>query len=70
MITIYLNSEACQVDKIQTLHELLQQHGRLGLGPTTFAVAINNQFIPRSAYKATVLKADDRVDIIVPMQGG
>jgi sulfur carrier protein len=35
-----------------------------------FAVAINNKHVPRTAYATTILKMDDRVDIIVPMQGG
>jgi sulfur carrier protein len=67
MITIYINDEACKVKKTQTLHELLQQKNQLDLH---FAVAINNQHIPRIAYHTTVLKAGDRVAIIVPMQGG
>ena len=35
-----------------------------------FAVAINQQFIPRSRYDVTTLKKGDDVEILAPMQGG
>lgn len=34
------------------------------------AVAVNQNVIPNSAYAQTPLKADDRVEILMPMQGG
>lgn len=36
----------------------------------TFAVAINQEFVPKSQYDTTFLKAGDRVDVVTPMQGG
>jgi sulfur carrier protein len=36
----------------------------------TFAVAVNDQFIPKGAYETTLLNHGDRIDIIAPMQGG
>jgi sulfur carrier protein len=47
----------------QFLMEVLQQQG-------TYAVALNHHFIPRHAYETTALAEDDRLDIIIPMQGG
>ena len=67
MISIYLNNKVQQIEPIQQLDEFLmnndftQQH---------FAVAINDQLVPRTAWRSTRLNQDDRVDIIVPMQGG
>jgi len=36
----------------------------------TFAVAVNNSFVPTGAYQSTPLNQGDRIDIITPMQGG
>ncbi|WED43767.1 sulfur carrier protein ThiS [Legionella cardiaca] len=67
MISIYLNEEACQIESTQSLHDLLIQKK---IVDQHFAVAINNHLVPRAVYKTTTLYAGDRVDIIVPMQGG
>lgn len=66
MITIYFNEEAQQI-KSQSLQDFLLHKNYIDLH---FASAINNQFIPRTAYSTTLLSEGDRVDIIVPMQGG
>ncbi len=35
-----------------------------------FAVAVNREFVPRSAYAARALQPDDRVEVIRPVTGG
>ena len=35
-----------------------------------FAVAINESFVPRSQYSEILLCEGDRIEIVVPMQGG
>ncbi|MFM9923515.1 sulfur carrier protein ThiS [Variovorax sp. H27-G14] len=35
-----------------------------------FAVAVNREFVPRSAYAARVLQSDDRIEVIRPVTGG
>jgi len=35
-----------------------------------FAVAVNREFVPRSAYATHPLHADDRVEVIRPVTGG
>ncbi|MBS75096.1 MAG: thiamine biosynthesis protein ThiS [Variovorax sp.] len=35
-----------------------------------FAVAVNREFVPRSAYAARALRPDDRVEVIRPVTGG
>ena len=37
---------------------------------TKFAVAVNEEFIPKCNYEQVVLKSGDRVELVVPMQGG
>ena len=67
MVSIYLNDAVQQIEPTQSLQELLIQNNYID---QHFAVAINNQLIPRMAYNTTLLNSGDRVDIIVPMQGG
>lgn len=66
MISIYFNDENHQI-KSQSLHEFLVHKNHID---AHFAIAINNRFIPRTTYKTTLLSDGDRVDMIVPMQGG
>jgi sulfur carrier protein len=35
-----------------------------------FAVAVNREFVPRSAYAARALQPEDRVEVIRPVTGG
>ena len=35
-----------------------------------FAVAVNREFVPRSAYASRALQPDDRVEVIRPVTGG
>lgn len=67
MIHIYLNDESKQIKLNQSLQDFLRQYNDSELH---FAIAINNHFIPRTAYSTTVLYEGDRIDIIIPMQGG
>jgi sulfur carrier protein len=67
MLRIYLNDEVHHTEPTGSLQDfLIREH----LVEQHFAVAINNQHVPRMAYATTMLNTDDRVDIIVPMQGG
>lgn len=66
MINIYFNDESHQI-KSQSLQEFLLQKNHID---SHFAIAINNQFIPRTTYSTTLLSDGDRVVILVPMQGG
>jgi len=48
------------------LQDLLNQHNK----SHNYAVAVNRQFVARSQYAQTILKEQDQIDIIQPMQGG
>ncbi len=67
MINVYYNNKKYQIKSKQTLQEFLCTHKPPQLH---FAIAINNQFIPRSSYNKTLLYESDQIIIIVPMQGG
>ena len=36
----------------------------------TFAVAVNQQFVPKTTYTDIQLKDGDAIELLVPMQGG
>ena len=50
-----------------TVADALQQWGH---DITRVAVAINGEFVPRSAYGTRTLVSGDDVDIVVAVQGG
>lgn len=50
----------------RTLADLIEQHRPAG----PFAVALNTEFVPQSAYAHTRLQEGDRVDIVRPVVGG
>lgn len=64
---IYINDKPCTLDSSCTLKEMLEQ--REGIAAYV-AIAINNQFVPKSMFSNTILCEGDRIDLIVPMQGG
>lgn len=67
MITIWLNGEKKEIVENTILNEFIQM---LAYPTGTYAVAINETFVPRSEYINKVLQAGDRVEIVIPMQGG
>ncbi|MCK5385263.1 MAG: sulfur carrier protein ThiS [Alphaproteobacteria bacterium] len=67
-ITITLNGDVIKCDGSgMSVTALLE---REGLAKKKVAVAINGQFIPRSAYDEHTVKDEDEIDIVAPMQGG
>lgn len=63
---ITLNNEQLIIQHDTTLADLLSQN----TVDTTFAIAVNLEFIPRSAYADTYLHDNDIVELLIPMQGG
>ncbi|MCW8410101.1 sulfur carrier protein ThiS [Legionella sp. PATHC035] len=64
---IYINDEPLTVDASTTLQAILERQNDIA---AHVAIAINNQFIPKSMFAETTLYEGDRIDLIVPMQGG
>ena len=67
MIEISVNSENRQIDGGKSLAELL---GDWGFDGSRVAVAVNEDFVPRSTFASVSLRAGDRVDVVAPVQGG
>ena len=66
-MNILLNDNKQPIDKATTVSSLVKTHGSNDGG---FAVAVNDTFIPRSDYENTILNDGDRVELLIPMQGG
>ncbi|MBD2857763.1 sulfur carrier protein ThiS [Spongiibacter sp. KMU-158] len=67
MISVSVNNEAKQCANDQPLKGLL---GTWGFDDEKVAVAVNEEFVPRSQYSAFTLSDGDRVDVLAPVQGG
>lgn len=67
MISLVINGEAKNVEAAENLQALLQSLSDL---PESYAVAVNTNFVPKSAYANTTLSEGDQIELLVPMQGG
>lgn len=67
MISLSVNNERLQIEADKPLSEALELWG---YSNEKIAVAINGDFVPRSAYSARRLENGDRLDIVRPVGGG
>lgn len=63
---VLVNGETQPLPELRTLSALLSS---LSL-PAPFAVARNEEFVPRADYEACLISSGDRIDIIYPTAGG
>jgi sulfur carrier protein len=64
---VFVNGEAKEFERDSlSLKELLEELGY----KEGFAVALNETFVLKSKYDITLVKNEDRVDIVAPVQGG
>jgi len=66
-MNITVNAEPREVKDALTVAELFDQ---LGQQRGAVAVAVNQEFVPRSAYNEARLNEGDAVELVAPMQGG
>ncbi len=67
MITIKLNGETKTLEENLSLQQAIDSWN---IETQSFAVAVNEDFIPKSNYNSTLLQANDEVELLIPMQGG
>lgn len=71
MIELWLNNKKCVLTQPTALSDALIAWENSGcICGSAFAIAINTMFVPRSNYTETILVNGDRIDLVVPMQGG
>lgn len=66
-LSIRVNGEVRAVPPGTTLDRVVAE---LSAAPTGVAAAVNEAVVPRGAWAATELAADDRVEILTAVQGG
>lgn len=64
---IVLNGEPRELERPVSAEQLLRQLGMMG---PNVALALNEDFVPRSNYGTTLIDDGDRLEIVAPMQGG
>ena len=64
---VQVNDEPVTLNGVTTLAAALKA---AGFGDEGFAVAVNMAFVPRPQRQEFTLKDGDRIDVVVPMQGG
>jgi sulfur carrier protein len=67
MITLQLNGENKTLKAGASITDAINDWR---LEDKSFAVAVNEEFIPKSAYGETSLIEGDKVELLIPMQGG
>ncbi|EPJ47815.1 MAG: ThiS protein [Osedax symbiont Rs1] len=67
MFSVLLNNNSFEVESNCTLSQIIDI---AGFAEQTIAVAINGEFVPKSAYTNTALQVADQIDIVKPIGGG
>lgn len=63
---VLINDQPTSLEDGQTLSCLLENYG----AKEPYVVAINEVFVPRSAYAHQQIQAGDRIEVLQPIQGG
>ncbi|MBX2807736.1 MAG: sulfur carrier protein ThiS [Cellvibrionaceae bacterium] len=66
MIQLMINGKTQRIEQ----GSLLAVLRHLSLTEKHLAIAVNEHFVPQSAYADTQLFDGDRIEVLVPMQGG
>jgi sulfur carrier protein len=67
MINVFLNNKNLSIETETSLYDFLMRNQQLR---DDMAVTVNNTLVVRKDFNTTFLKANDCVDILIPMQGG
>jgi sulfur carrier protein len=63
---VIVNGKTCLLPELRTLNALL----RILSPAVPFAVARNEELVPRGTYEECVISTGDRIDIVHPTAGG
>ena len=66
-MNIILNGKQQTLEPESTLQDLLETKG---YADKIVAVAVNQNFVPKSNYDAHIITDGDTIEIVAPMQGG
>jgi len=71
MIELHINGQQFSFDStdVETLEQALSVYFE-NKQQSTFALALNGEFVGKEAYKNTRISTGDSIDIMFPIQGG
>ena len=64
---IIVNGKETQLEQSHDVQKALHE---LGYEGTHFAVALNEDFVPRSEYANTPIQEGDKLEVLSPIRGG
>tara|TARA_B100001996_G_C18659955_1_gene592672 strand:- start:1180 stop:1383 length:204 start_codon:yes stop_codon:yes gene_type:complete len=67
-MVIYINGIEINLDQNVSLSKLLKSN--FAQPQSSYAVALNNEFIPKSRYKDIIIKEGDKVEVVTAKPGG
>jgi sulfur carrier protein len=67
MIEISVNGERKNIPESLNVREAIEALNYTGKG---FALALNGTFVALCAYEVTIIKDNDSIEILAPVQGG
>ena len=62
-----INGEKRKINESQNLADLVKE---LDIQTPNFAMALNQQVVPRSKYESTAIKENDQIEIVHAVGGG
>lgn len=66
-VELTINGEKREIMKSQNLSDLVKE---LDIKAPNFAMALNQQVVPKSKYYSTVIKENDQIEIVHAVGGG
>ncbi len=69
---IFINGQAYDLTPLtnKTITDALELFLNAEQQKQSFAVAVNGDFVSKNDYQQTLLKANDSLDVLFPIQGG
>ena len=64
---LVINGELRKINESQNLADLVKE---LDIQSPNFAMALNQQVVPRSKYESTAIKENDQIEIVHAVGGG
>ncbi len=64
---LIINGELRNINESQNLGDLVKE---LDIQSPNFAIALNQQVVPRSKYESTAIKENDQIEIVHAVGGG
>ena len=64
---LIINGELRKINESQNLGDLVKE---LDIQSPNFAIALNQQVVPRSKYESTAIKENDQIEIVHAVGGG